>query len=97
MAVHEVVPAGRVRRFLAEHLERELAELAGEVGLVEIFERPGHDVPDQHPGFDLDDRWQVARRRAGEYVDLDAARREALGDFDDVDVHAAGVAGSWLL
>ena len=41
MAVYEVVPARSVRCFLAQHLEGELAELTGQVRLVQIFERAG--------------------------------------------------------
>ncbi len=34
---------------------------------------------------------------AGEDLDLDAEVGQALGSLDDVDVHAAGVAGSGLV
>ncbi len=95
--VHQVVPARRVGRLGAQHLQGELAQLGGQVGLVEFLERPGDHVPDQHAGSQLGDRRRVPADRAGEHLDLDAAGGQALGHLDDVHVQAAGIAGSWLV
>ena len=50
-----------------------------------------------HPGRHLDDRRQVAGGGPGEDLHLDAGLGQPPGDLDDVDVHAAGVAGAGLV
>ena len=97
MPMHQVVAAGGVGRLRPQHLEREVAQLGGQVALVEILERAGRHVPDEHAGHELGDRGRIPRHRAGEDVDLDAAGRHPLGDFDHINIQAAGVAGAWLL
>ena len=54
-------------------------------------------MPHQHAGGEWDGRRQLAAGRAGEDLDLDAAGRQLAGQLDDVDVHAAGVAGAGLV
>ena len=54
-------------------------------------------MADEDAGRQLGDLRLVAGHRPGEDVDLDAPLSEALGDFDDVDVQTACVAGTWLL
>ena len=96
MRVHQVVPAGGVGGLRAQHLERELAQLGGQVGLVQLLERAGRDVPDQHAGHQLGDGRRIAGHRPGEDLDLHAAAGQPLGDLDHVDIQAPGVAGAWL-
>src|SRR5690606_31269424 len=57
----------------------------------------GDDVPDEDARRELDDRGHRPAGGAGEDVDLDAPGGEALGHLDDVDVHPARVAGTWLI
>jgi hypothetical protein len=54
-------------------------------------------VPDRDAGRQPHDRWQLAAGGAGEDSDLDPERGQPLAALDDVDVHAAGVAGAGLL
>ncbi len=94
--VHEVVPAGVVRGLGAQHLERELAELRGQVGLVQLLERAGRHVPDQHAGNQLSDGWRIRRDGPGEDLDLHPAAGQAFRDLHHVHVQAPGVTGAWL-
>ena len=94
--VHQVVPAGREVGLGAQHAEGERADLAGQRVLVEFLERPGHHVPDQYPGRELDDRRGVPADRAGEDLHLDAAPGQLPGHLDHVDVEPARVAGARL-
>lgn len=95
--VEQVVVAGLVARLGAQDAGREAAQVPGQLGLVQLLERPGDDVADEDAGGELDDGRQGPRRGAGEDVDLDAALGEPLGHLDDVDVHAARVAGPRLV
>jgi hypothetical protein len=88
----QVVPAGLVVRLGAQHRRRESAHLCRKVALAQPFERAGRHVPDQHARVHLDSGRLIAGRRAGEYLDLGAGVRHALGGLDDVDVHPACVA-----
>src|SRR5205085_9511907 len=81
----------------AQHAVGERAQLAREVVLVEPFIRTGGDVADEYTRRELGDRRQLARRGAGEDLDLDAQGGEPLGDLADPDVHAAGVATAGLV
>jgi hypothetical protein len=47
------------------------AQLRRQVLLRQALERPGRHVAHRHAGGHLDDRGQVAARRAGEHLDLD--------------------------
>ena len=95
--VHQVVPAGREVGLGAQHAERERADLPGQRVLVEFLERPGHQVPDQHPGCELQHGRGVPADRAGEDLHLDAAPGQLPGHLDHVDVEPAGVAGARLV
>ena len=94
VAVHEVVVAGLAAGLRAQDAAGQRAQLGGQVLLGQALERPGHDVPDEDAGSQLDGRRQVAARGAGEDLDLGAERGEPAGQLDDVDVHAARVAGA---
>ncbi len=94
--MHDVVVAGLVGGFGAQHAGGEGAQLGGQVVLVEPLERPGHDVAHQHAGRHLDDGLIGRRRRAGEDLHLDAAAGHLQRALQHVDVHAAGVAGARL-
>src|SRR6185437_4182368 len=89
--VHQVVPARVGLRLGAQHLEGELADLGGQVGLVELLERAGDDAADQDTGSDLGQRRGVPADSPGEDVDFDAAGREPFGHLDDVYVQTACV------
>ena len=54
-------------------------------------------MADEHTRRELDNRRQLARRGAGEDLDLDAQGGEPLRDLADPDVHAAGVAAARLV
>src|SRR6185437_11114724 len=96
VTVHEVVPARGVRRFFAQHLEGELAELTRQSCLVQVFERTSHDVLNKHSWREFDDGGLIASRGPGEDVHLNSALGEQLGHFDDVHVQTAGVTGARL-
>ena len=95
--VHEVVLARLGGRLGPQHLEGELADLAGQVGLVQLLEGAGHDAAHEHPGNELGQRRGVPADRPGEDLDLGAPLREPLGDLDYVDVQSARVAGARLV
>jgi hypothetical protein len=76
--VHQVVAAGLEGGLGPQHPEGERADLAGQVVLVELLERPGHHVADQHARHQLDQRRRVRADRAGEDLDLDAAPASRL-------------------
>jgi hypothetical protein len=97
MRVHEVVPARRVRRLDAEHLEGEVAYLGGDVRLVELFERPRGHVPDEDAGSQFGDRRGIPGDRSRKDLHLGTSLRQALGDLNDVDVEPSGVAGARLI
>jgi len=97
VGVHEVVPAGGVGRLDAQRLEREVADLSRDVGLVELLERARRHVPDQYARGQLGDRRGVTGDGTGEDLDLGAAGGQPLRHLDHVDVQASGVAGSWLV
>jgi hypothetical protein len=71
--------------------------LGGQVLLGEALVRTRVDVPDEDAGGQFDGRREGGRGGPGEDLDLDVDRGEALGEFHDVDVHAAGVAGAGLV
>ena len=93
----QVVPAGRVGGLGSQHLEGEVAELGGQVGLVQVLERPGRQVPDQDAGGQLRHRRHVAGDRAGENVHLDATGGQDPGHLDDINIEATRVTGAGLL
>jgi hypothetical protein len=86
-----------MRCFGAEQLECELAQLAGEIGLIKIFEWTRWQVPHQYARSQLGHVRLIARDGPGEDVDFDATGGEALGNLDHIDVKAARVAGPRLL
>ncbi len=94
--MHDVVVAGLMRGFGAQHTRREGAQLGGQVVFVESLEGPRHDVANQHARRDLDDGLIGRRRRAGEDLHLDAAAGHLQRALQHVDVHAARVAGARL-
>ena len=97
VAVHEVVVADRLGRLGAQHLAGEDAQLGRQLVLGQPLERAGVDVADGDPVAGLEDLVERRAGGAGEDVDLDAATGQPLGELDDVDVHAARVAGAGLV
>src|SRR5690606_37481791 len=91
------VVARVVRRLDAQDAGGEAAQVPRKLGLVQFLEGAGDDVPDEDARRELDDRGHRPAGGAGEDVDLDAPGGEALGHLDDVDVHPARVAGTWLI
>jgi hypothetical protein len=73
------------------------AQLGGEVLFGQSLVRSGVDVPDEDAGGEFDTGRQAAGGGPGEDLHLDALGGQALGELDDVDVHAAGIAGSGLV
>src|SRR5918999_5782173 len=71
--------------------------MGGQLAFVQLLERPGAHVPHVYAGRQLHDGRQRPARGPGEDVDLDTARGEPFGHLDDVDVHAAGIAGPRLV
>ena len=96
--VHQVVVAGRVAASARSTSRGERAQLAGSSSLVSPSNGPGGDVPDRDAVGGLDDRREgaatVARVKMSTSMPRAASRR---GELDDVDVHAAGVAGARLV
>ncbi len=97
MGVDEVVVAGAVTGPGLHHAVREGAQLGREVLLGQALVGARVDVPDEDAGGQLDRGREAAGRGPGEDLDLDVDRGEPLGQLHDVDVHAAGVAGAWLV
>ncbi len=97
VGVHEVVPAGLHARLGAHDTRREGAQLAGKVVLRQSLERPGSDVPHQHPRRELDARRLVARGGPGEDLDLGAPLGHPACRLDDVHVHPPGIPRAGLL
>jgi hypothetical protein len=97
VGVHDVVPAGLVRGFGAEHPGGQRAQLRGQVLLGQALERPSRDVPDGDARGQLHDGRQLAAGGAGEDLHLDTQGGEPLAGLDDVDVHASRVARTGLL
>src|SRR5512132_4123436 len=83
--------------FGAEDARGEGAQLARKILLSEPSVRPGGDVPDDHPGRHLYGRWKISTGRSGEDLDLGACGSHPFGELNDIDVHATGVAGAWLI
>jgi len=95
--VQQVVPA-RFRLGLGpEHLKGELAYLCGQVLLVELLERASGHAADQDPWDQLGQRRRVTADRPGEDLNLAAAGGKPLGNLDNVDVQASGVASARLI
>lgn len=97
MGVDQVVVAGAVAGPGLHHTVGEGAELGGEVLLVEALVGAGVDVADEDAGGQFHGGREVGGGGAGEDLDLDVDRGEALRQLHDVDVHAAGVAGAGLV
>ncbi len=75
----------------------ESRELSGQLRLRDALVRPGDDVDHPQARRDLHDLALAGAGGAGEHVHLDAPRRQFAAGAQDVDVHAAGVAGARLL
>lgn len=97
MRVHEVVVAGPVACPGLHHPVREGTELGREVLLGEALVGACVDMADEDAGGQLDGRREAAGGGTREDLDLDVDRGEALRQLDDVDVHAARVAGARLV
>ena len=97
MRVHEVEVSGVVLGLHTKDAGRERAEQRWQVFLRHRLERPSRDVPHEDTGCELDGGGQRAGGGPGEDLDLDTEVGQAAGGLDDVDVHAAGVAGSGLV
>src|SRR5690606_32756305 len=92
VGVHQVVVAGVAAGPGLHHAVREGAQLGGQLLLGEAFVGARVDMAYEDAGGEFDLGGQAARGGPGEDLDLDVDRGEALGEFDDVDVHAARVA-----
>ncbi len=97
VGVDEVVVAGAVAGPSLHDAVGEGAQLGRELLLGETFVGARVHVPDEDPGGQVDHGRQPAGGGPGEDLDLDVDRGEPLGQLDDVDVHAAGVAGAGLV
>ncbi len=97
VGVDQVVVAGPVARPGLHHAVREGAQLRGQLLLGEAFVGARVDVAHEHAGRQFDGGRQGAGGGAGEDLDLDVDRGQALGQLHDVDVHAARVAGARLV
>ena len=98
MGVDGVVVADRVGRLGAQHLAGEDAQLAGQLGLGQPLERAGGDVAHQDPVGRPSTVGGSAEVVARVNTSTSMPRcGEPLGELDDVDVHAAGVAGAGLV
>src|SRR5262245_63202955 len=97
MGVNKVVVTKVVAGFGTEDTRGESAQLTGEILLGEPPVRPGGDVPDNHTGRHLHDWGEISTGRPGEYLHLGPRGSHSFGELDDVDVHAAGVAGARLI
>ncbi len=97
VGVDQVVVAGAVAGPGLGHAVGEGAQLGGEVLLGQALVGPGVHVPYQDAGGEFDDRWERGGGRPREDVHFDAGGGESPGEFDDVDVHSAGVAGAGLV
>jgi len=95
--VHQVVVAGRPGRLGTQYAVGEGAHLSRQFFLGQALERPRRDMPDRDARSHLDTRRQIAAGGSSEDLDLDAERRKPSRHLDDVDVHAAGVAGAGLV
>ncbi|BFO22671.1 hypothetical protein SHKM778_90590 [Streptomyces sp. KM77-8] len=93
----QVVVAGAVAGPGLHHAVGEGAQLGGQLLLGEAFVGARVDVPDEDAGGEFDGGRDGGGGRAREDLDLDVDRGEALREFDDVDVHAARVAGARLV
>ncbi len=97
MPVYQVIAARCRRGLRAQHAQREVAELAGQGGLVQVLKRPGGQVPHENSRRELGHRRHVPGRRARENIYLHAAGCQALGNLHDINVQAARISGSRLL
>ncbi len=97
VGVDQVVVAGPVPRPGPHHAVGEGAQLRGEVLFGEPLVGAGVHVPHQHAGRQLDGGREHGGGGPGEHLDLDADGGELPGQFDDVDVHPAGVTGARLV
>ena len=73
MPMNQVISAGRVRGLGPEQLEGELAQLAGQIVLVQVLERASGQMADQDARRELGHLRLVAGDRPGEDVHLDAS------------------------
>ena len=88
---------GVVLRLDPQDAGRERAQQRRQVLLGHRLERAGGDVAHQDAGREVDGGGQGTGGGAGEDLDLDAELGQPPGGLDDVDVHAAGVAGAGLV
>ena len=95
--MYQVILARLGRCLRPEHLEGELADLAGQFRLVELFERAGDDAAHEHTGCEFGQRRCVTAHGARENFYLGAELGEPPGYLHDVDVQAASVTGAWLV
>ena len=96
--VHQVVPARLVLGLDPQHPAVKAHSCAGQVLLGQPLVRPGDHVPDEHararPRPTGGSAAEVARVNISTSTPISASRRDEL---DDVDVHAARVAGAGLV
>src|SRR5690606_34170696 len=97
VGVDQVVVAGAVAGPGLHDAVGEGAQLGGQVLLGESLVGTGVDVPDEDAGGEVHGGREGGGGGPGEDLDLDVDGGEALREFHDVDVHAAGVAGAGLV
>ena len=87
--------AGRPRARISPEVKAH--SWAGRSSLARPSKGPAVTCRTVTPGASSTRRRQVRAGGPGDHVDLDVERRQAAGELDDVDVHAAGVAGARLV
>ncbi|CAB4936786.1 unannotated protein [freshwater metagenome] len=97
MRMDEIEPPLRMGRLDSHDAGRHRAELTGQIGLEQAFVRPGRDVANEDARGELNRGRKLGRGGPREDLDGRACGGEALGGFDDVDVHASRIAGAGLI
>ena len=95
--VDDVVPAVRLAPADLLDLGHHAVQQAGQLLLGNLVRRAGQDVVDADAGVGMFDGGLVGRGGTGEDFHFHAGLGQGGGEFADVDVHPAGIAGTRLL